>query len=167
MTETNSRKEHNLEVMVHSGGTNTAEIGKTRMLTPSRGVGFTVNNLARGKDVEASWHGFDRGSKPSYVPVHEKPAPNQEASPEESWEKHMNNEQEVDGITNLRQDLEILADVYHAPTDGLSHRHIAEAMGQSFALQCLEEYGVQGFQMADSGIRAILETLREKSKSQS
>jgi hypothetical protein len=69
MTETNSRKEHNLEVMVDSGGTNTAEIGKTRMLTPSRGVGFTVKNLARGKDVEASWHGFDRGSKPSYVPV--------------------------------------------------------------------------------------------------
>jgi hypothetical protein len=79
----------------------------------------------------------------------------------------MTKEQEQNGIKNLREDLEILADVYHATTEGLSHRHIAEAMGHSFALQCLEEYGIQGFQMADFGIRAILDTLRERSKNQS
>lgn len=79
----------------------------------------------------------------------------------------MNPTLEENGIRELEQDLKLLADLYHATSDGMSHRHIAEAMGHSFAQECLREYGVQGFQIAASGIQAILETLRDKGRNQS
>jgi hypothetical protein len=62
----------------------------------------------------------------------------------------------------LEEDLELLTEQYHEEPDNLSHRLIAESIGRTFAMQCLHQYGVKGFQMAGTGIKAILDTLQEK-----
>jgi hypothetical protein len=68
----------------------------------------------------------------------------------------------VNGQRALEEDLELLAEQYHDEPDSLSHQDIAEAIGRSFAQQCLHQYGIKGYQMAGTGIKAILDTLQEK-----
>jgi hypothetical protein len=71
----------------------------------------------------------------------------------------MSRKKEISGEKDLQDDLEQLTDHYHEKAAGLSHRHIARTIGRIFVMECYFHYGLKGYQMAGSGIEAILDTL--------
>jgi hypothetical protein len=79
----------------------------------------------------------------------------------EGQESAMSREKEVSGMKDLQDDLEQLTDHYHEKAEGLSHQNIARAIGSIFVMECYFHYGLSGYQMAGSGIQAILDTLEE------
>ena len=64
-------------------------------------------------------------------------------------------------VAVLETELDLLVEQYHGPPMSLPPHRIAEVFGRYFALECLRAYGVSGFQYANAGFIAILDTLRE------
>jgi hypothetical protein len=79
----------------------------------------------------------------------------------EVQESEMSRKKESSGIKDLQGDLEELTEHYHEEPEGLSHRHIARTIGRIFVMECYFHYGLKGYQMAGTGIKAILDTLEE------
>jgi hypothetical protein len=73
----------------------------------------------------------------------------------------MSRKRESSGMKDLQDDLEELTEHYHEEPEGLSHRHIARTIGRIFVMECYFHYGLKGYQMAGTGIKAILDTLEE------
>ena len=73
----------------------------------------------------------------------------------------MSRKKESSGMKDLQGDLEELTEHYHEEPEGLSHRHIARTIGRIFVMECYFHYGLMGYQMAGTGIKAILDTLEE------
>jgi hypothetical protein len=64
-------------------------------------------------------------------------------------------------LFEFEQEVELLARDFQERYQGMSHRAIAEGIGRVFAIHCLHEYGIRGYQFADHGIHAILEALSD------
>ena len=79
----------------------------------------------------------------------------------EGQESEMSRKKESSGMKDLQGDMEELTEHYHEEPEGLSHRHIARTIGRIFVMECYFHYGLKGYQMAGTGIKAILDTLEE------
>ena len=62
---------------------------------------------------------------------------------------------------DLLLDIAMIAEEYHHSPSPLSRRMLALSVGRAFAEQCMNAYGVRGFQYADAGVQAILALLDE------
>jgi hypothetical protein len=79
----------------------------------------------------------------------------------EGQESAMSRKKGISGKKDLQDDLEELTDHYHEEPASLSHQNIARAIGRIFVMECYFHYGLSGYQMAGTGIQAILDTLEE------
>ena len=64
-------------------------------------------------------------------------------------------------LFQFEREVELLAADYQTRHENLTHKAIAEGMGRIFAVHCLHEYGIRGYEYANQGIRAILDTLSD------
>ena len=64
-------------------------------------------------------------------------------------------------LSQFEREVELLAADYQTRHENLTHKAIAEGMGRIFAVHCLHEYGIRGYEYANHGIRAILDTLSD------
>lgn len=65
-------------------------------------------------------------------------------------------------LEELEKELEFLVEDYAVTPPCLSPDQLIEGTGRLFITQCLRRFGLEGYQMAQGGVRAIIDALRHR-----